>query len=191
MAFLFISTLMVLVYMQMNTTLSVYLRDSHGVSPEGYGYLLSLNAVMVVLFQFWVTRRLAGNPPLILMFVGTLFYALGFAMYGFVSTYLLFMLAMVIITIGEMIVSPTAQALVSRLAPANMRGRYMAAYGFTWIIPSALGPWAAGVILDNYNPNWVWYLSGIISFIAAAGYAWLHGRARRRFKETVQEASAP
>jgi len=46
--------LMTAVYMQMNTTLSVYLRDVHSVSEQGFGYILSLNAAMVVLFQLGV-----------------------------------------------------------------------------------------------------------------------------------------
>lgn len=187
MAFLIVSMLMVTVYMQMNSSLPVYLRDMHGVQPQGFGYILSLNAAMVVLFQFWVTRRISKYRPLLLMAVGTGFYALGFAMYGFVSAYLLFLLAMVIITIGEMIVSPTAQALVARLAPEDMRGRYMAMYGFSWIIPTALGPLAAGLIMDNYNPDWVWYASGIVCLVAVSGYAFLYLRAGKRLNQTAEE----
>lgn len=182
MAFLIASVLMVIVYMQMNSTLPVFLRDEHGIPTQGYGYILSLNAGIVVLFQFWVTRRISGRPPLIMMALGTIFYAVGFSMYGFFSIYALFLLAMVIITIGEMMVSPVAQALVARLAPSDMRGRYMAVYGFSWIIPTALGPLAAGLIMDNYDPNWVWYGGGIVAIIAAAGYAWLHLRAGKRLR---------
>ena len=186
MAFLVVSTLAVMVYVQMNSTLPVYLRDLHGISPQGFGYILSLNAGMVVLFQFWVTRRISGYPAMALMAVGTVFYAVGFALYGFVSSYILFLLAMVIITIGEMIVSPTAQALVARLAPGDMRGRYMAAYGFSWIIPTALGPLAAGLIMDNYDPNWVWYGAGILSMVSVAGYVALHLKAGQRLNQKAE-----
>jgi MFS family permease len=48
MAFLIVSMLMLVVYQQMYNTLSVYLRDVHGVSPQGYGVLLSLDAATVV-----------------------------------------------------------------------------------------------------------------------------------------------
>jgi len=182
MAFICASVLMILVYMQMNSTLSVYLRDVHGIPDQGFGYILSLNAGMVVLFQFWITRRIKRLPPMIVMALGTVFYAIGFSMYGFVSTYVLFMLAMVIITIGEMFVAPVGQALVANFAPEDMRGRYMAIYGFTWTIPMAFGPWAAGLIMDNYDPNWVWYACGIISTIAIFSYLLLHSRTSERLK---------
>ncbi len=170
MIFLGVTAISTLVYMQMNSTLSVYLRDFHNIDTRHFGYILSLNALMVVVFQFWVTRKIAKYRPMLLMTIGTFFYAIGFAAYGFVSTYVLFLAAMVIITIGEMIVSPTSSALVARLAPAEMRGRYMAVTGFSWIIPSMIGPLAAGLVMDNLNPNWVWYAGGILGLIATAGY---------------------
>jgi MFS family permease len=180
MIYLAACTLMVVVYMQMNTTLSVYLRDTHGIAEQGFGYILSLNAAMVVLFQFYVTRRLKGQPPLRLMTAGTLLYAVGFSMYGFVSSYSAFLFAMVVITIGEMVVVPVSQAFVAQLAPEDMRGRYMAFFGFSWIIPGMVGPLLAGLIMDNADPRWVWYAAGIVGIVAAAVFALLHRREGRR-----------
>ncbi len=189
MVFLAISAVSVIVYMQMNTTLSVYLRDVHGISTQQFGYILSLNAAMVVLFQFWVTRKISRFAPMLLMTFGTLFYMVGFTMYGFVSTYPLFLLAMVVITIGEMIVSPTSTALVARLAPLEMRGRYMAVSGFSWIIPSAIGPLIAGLIIDHYDPHWLWYLCGILGAIATLGFLMLHRSASSRLQLPDAEAA--
>lgn len=170
MAFFSIAILMKLVYRQMGSSLPVFLHDVHGVSSQGYGWLLSLNAGMVVLFQFMITRKTSRFKPMRVMAAGTFLYAIGFAMYGFFSTSLLFFIAMAIITIGEMLISPISQSMVARFATEDMRGRYMAFYSFSWTIPSLFGPLLAGLVMDNYNPNLVWYLAGIIGFIAALGY---------------------
>ena len=183
--YILISMLLTLAYMQMNSTLSVFLRDVHQVAPQGYGYLLSLNAAMVVILQFWTTRRLKNYPPLVMMALGTLLVGVGLAMFGFTSLYAIFIVAMIILTIGEMIWAPVGQALVARFAPEDMRGRYMALFGFAWIIPSAIGPLAAGIIMDNYNPNWVWYACGIISAVAALGFTAMHLRAGHRLEEPL------
>jgi len=188
--FLITSALMVLVYVQMNTTLSVFLRDQHGVNERGFSYILSLNAAMVVLLQFPVSRWISKYRPLVIMAVGTVLYAIGFGMYGFVSIYGFFLVAMVIITIGEMLVSPTGQAIVARLAPEDMRGRYMAMFGFSWVMPFAIGPLFAGLIFDNLNPNILWYVSGMIGLIAAAGYYALELRAGRSRYEAVEKRVA-
>jgi MFS family permease len=171
--------LMAMVYMQMNTTLAVYLRDVHGVTERGFGYILSLNAAMVVLFQFPITRWIRRYQPLLVMAAGTLLYAVGFGLYGLVSAYSLFLLAMVIITIGEMFVSPTSQALVAQLAPEDMRGRYMAIFGFSWVVPSIVGPLLAGLVMDNANPHWVWYGAGLVGLAATGAFVLLRLRVER------------
>jgi len=173
-AFILAGMLMLLAYQQMYSTLSVYLRDNHGISPQGYGFLLTTSAITVILFQFWVTRRIKRRPPFLMMALGTLFYMVGFGLYGFVTAYWLFALNIFIITIGEMIIMPTSQALAANFAPADMRGRYMAVFGLTWGIPAIFGPGMAGLILDNLNPNLLWYVAGLLCAIAATGYYALH-----------------
>ncbi len=192
MAFLFIATLMTLVYLQMYNTLSVYLRDVHGVPAQGFGFLLSLDAAVVVLFQFWVTRRIKEFAPLVMMAVGSALYMVGFTMYGFVTTYFMFVVAIIIITIGEMIVIPVGQAMVARFAPDDMRGRYMAFYSLSWTLPASVGPLAAGLIMDNYDPNWVWYASGIILAITVVGYYALHLKMKsHKVLQSGKEQKAP
>ena len=188
-AFIVAAMLMGLVYLQMYNSLSVYLRDYHGINPQGYGFLLTTSAITVILFQFWTTRRIKNKPPFLMMALGTLFYMVGFSMFGIVSAYWLFASAIVIITIGEMIIMPTSQALAANFAPEDMRGRYMAVFGLTWMIPATLGPGAAGVILDNYNPNLLWYIGGALCLISALAYYALHLRigSQKRFAPTPQE----
>lgn len=173
MLFVVISTIATIVYAQMYSTLSVYLRDVHGVPASGYGWLMTLNAAMVVLFQFMITRKISKYPPMLILALGSLLYVIGFGMYGFVDVYLLFMLAMAIITIGEMVIIPVAQAYVGEASPEDMRGRYSGVMGFSWMIPWMVGPLLAGLIMDNGDPNWVWYGSAILGTIAAAGFLWL------------------
>ena len=189
--FLLVSMLMVLVYQQLYSTLSVYLRDVHGVPTQGYGLLLSMNAVIVVIFQIAVTRRIKQLAPLLMMAAGTALYLVGFTMYGFVSSYALFVVAMLFITFGEMIVVPVGQALAARFAPEDMRGRYMAFYGFSFTIPEIIGPTAAGLIMDNANPAWVWYIGGVLCAIAVGGFYALHARTGARVAAQPIEQPAP
>ncbi len=177
------SILSITVYMQMNTTLAVYLRDTHGVLEQGFGYIISLNAALVVLLQFSITRWIAQYRPLSIMALGTLLYVVGFGMYGFVASYGLFMVAMVIITVGEMLNAPTGQALAARFAPEDMRGRYMAVYGFAWMLPSTVGPLLAGLVMDYLDPRWVWYFAAMLGLVAVVAFLLLR---RREDAQTVR-----
>ena len=174
MFFLTATMLMALVFSQLHGPLSVFLRDVHGLSEQYFGWILSLNAAMVVLFQFAITRRTEKYPPFLILSVGTLFLVVGFGMYGFISIYTHFMVAIAIITIGEMLVAPVGQAIAARLAPEHMRGRYMAFYDFAWMIPGALGMYLAGLVMDYFDPRWIWYAAGLIGIVAVFVFLGLH-----------------
>ena len=188
-AFIGVTVLMTLVYMNMNSTLGVYLRDQHGLTEVRYALLLSINAIIVVLFQFWVTRRLEKYKPFLMMAAGSLLYAIGFAMYGLVTGFAFFISAMIIITIGEMVVSPFQQSLVASFAPENMRGRYMAVSGLSWSISFTVGPYFAGLILDSANPGLLWAFCGLIGMLATLGFVFLN-KARQSQAPVIEPAAA-
>jgi len=181
MLFLSVSAIMVIVYMQMNSTLSVFLRDVHGFPLQSFGLLLSMNALMVVLFQFWIAKKISKYAPMKVISIGALFYVVGFGMYGFISAVYLFFIAMMIITIGEMIVTPIQQTAVAMFAPEDKRGRYMAVFGFHWAIPNLFGVLLAGLVMENIGPNWVWYFAGILSLVSSLGFWTLNGITKKHF----------
>ena len=171
-----------IVYQQQYGSLAVYLRDIHHISSQHYGVMLAVAGLEVVLFQIWISRTIRKYPPFLMMGFGTLFFMIGFMLIGFVQGVFLFTLCIILITIGEMITFPTNRVIATRFAPAEMRGRYMAIYDLGWAFPATLGPAAAGWILDNYYPDLLWYLGGILCAVSAASfyvlYLWL-GRQER------------
>jgi len=174
MAFTLAGMLFLLVYQQQYGSLAVYLRDIHHIRSQNYGVMLSIAGLEVVLFQIWISRIIRKYPPFLIMGIGTLFFVAGFTMIGFVQGVLLFMVCVTLITIGEMITFPTNRVIATNFAPAEMRGRYMAIYDLGWALPATLGPAAAGLILDNYDPNLLWYIGGMLCAVSALGFYGLH-----------------
>ena len=43
----------------------------------------------------------------------------------------------------------------------------MAVFGFSWVIPQAVGTLLAGLVMDNADPRWVWYAAGVVGTVAA------------------------
>ena len=90
---------------------------------------------------------------------------------------------------------PTSQTLAANFAPVEMRGRYMAIFGLTWLLPSIFAPVLAGFILDHLNPNLLWHISGFLCVISALGYAGLHLRLGKQERfvvtPTLDEQPAP
>jgi len=86
-------------------------------------------------------------------------------MYGFVTTSLLFVMAMVIITIGEMVVSPVSQgtgadSLLKKCADVTWRSTVFHGESVR------RGPYLAGLILDGPHPDYLWYAAGFIGILS-------------------------
>ena len=89
---------------------------------------------------------------------------------------------MLLITIGEMIVLPVAQALAAQFAPEHMRARYMAFFGFSWVLPSVIGPGLSGMILDGSQPRLLWFVCALSCLVAIGGLLWLHRTSGDKFE---------
>lgn len=186
--FTLLSLFMGIVYTQMYSTLSVFLRDYRDFPEVGFGYIMSMNAFMVVTMQFLVTRFTKRYSAILMMGLGGLLYAIGFGLYGVVTATVMFFVAMAVITIGEMVALPTAQALVARLSPGPMRGRYMGFYSYSFMVPSALGPLMAGIIMDTVDANLVWFLGAGLALLSSVGFVMLYLQIQKQ--EAIQLAPA-
>lgn len=172
------------------TLLSVYVKEQYRIPENQFGFIIGTNAVMVVLFQYAVTRITRRYRPLSVMAVSALFYAGGLAIFAAGQVFLAFWLGIVIMTIGELIIAPTATTLVAALAPADMRGRYMGVYGLSYRIGGGIGPVIGGWLGDRFLPAAIWYFGTAASLLAAGGFAWLsRGRTIRQTEEETARAA--
>jgi len=97
---------------------------------------------------------------------------------GFSSTFMLFIVCIIIITIGENCVSPPALSLAANLAPSGRIGRYLGIYGFAVTFGWSLGPLMGGLLLDWTAPDYIytWIIIAVMAIISAFGFAALSRR---------------
>lgn len=94
------------------------------------------------------------------MSLGTLLYGIGVGSIALGNSFWGFLISMVIVTIGELMVIPTASTYTANQAPENMWGRYMSLLALTWGAGSMVGPLLGGFLNDNFNPRAIWYGGG-------------------------------
>jgi len=148
--------------------LSVYVKENFGIPESQYGFLMTTNAVVVVLFQFTVTRFANRYPPLKVLAVGSLIYAIGIGSIALGNNFWAFMASMVVLTFGELLIAPTGTTLASQLAPEDQRGRYMSVYSLTVGVARGIGPIFGGALNDNISPAAIWYggsAAGLLAFL--------------------------
>lgn len=147
--------------------LSVYTKKNYNLPENLYGLLPTTNAVMVVTLQLLITRYTKRHPPLWMLALGSLFYAVGVGSMALGRDFWGFWTGMVILTIGELILVPTSTTYTANLAPADMRGRYMSIYTLTWGLGNGIGPVLGGFLNDTINPPSIWYGGLVIGLIGA------------------------
>jgi len=160
-----LSLLVLLVAGQMMSTLSVFTVVRMGLSTAQYGLLLTVNGLVVILFQYPVARRLSGMVKSKVLILGSLLYGIGYLFFGWIGSFALAISAMVVLTVGEIIFSPVALSVVGELSPEKQRGRYMGFYELSNTLGLTAGPLLGGLLLDSF-PTDSWPIWGIIAFIA-------------------------
>ncbi len=166
--------------------LSVYAKQNYGVPENQYGFIATTNALMVVFLQFAVTQITKRHTPLPVMAIGALFYTVGGASIALGTGFWGFWMSMVIMTIGELIVTPTGSTYAANRAPADMRGRYMSIYGLTWSVASGIGPLLGGFLNDNIAPVAIWYGAGIIGLSSVLAFLVLARQQRKTLAASLQ-----
>ena len=147
----------------------IYANTNFGVPERLYGLIPTTNALMVVGLQILVTRATRRYETRRMMALGMLFYAIANGMVALATGFWGFWVAMIIMTIGELIIVPTSNTYVANIAPADMRGRYMSIYGLTWTVGQMFGPVLGGLLNDNLGPVFIWIGGLTIGLISALG----------------------
>jgi len=174
-AFCGASVLLLMAYGPFMQILPVYMKEGFAILESGFGLIMTVNALMVVFFQFAVTRVTEKYPDTYVMAAGAFWTGLGAFGAALSHNFWLFLLAMIILTIGELIWAPTSITFVARVAPIDMRGRYMGVYGIVGGMAWGVGPILNGYVYDNVAPVSVWYVSLTLAMVSTLAFT-LMGR---------------
>jgi len=161
-----VSSLLVgLVFVQMFSTISLVITNS-GFSASTYGFLISMNGAMVVLFELPITTITKRFRARRIMALGYALIGAGFCSNVLPRTLPLLILTTCTFTLGEMVAMPVAGAYVADLAPPDRRGLYMGTYGMVWAMAFVAGP-SFGLYVYSLKPVVLWSACGILCGAAA------------------------
>lgn len=162
-------------YSQMSTTLAKFVEMSVPNGVELFAILMSVNAIVVVLLQMPLTTWAEKKTPLTAIVVGNVMYALGDIGFAFAGTWLIFVIAMVLFTFGEILTFTSGDVLIDRMAPEAMRGSYYGAKSFS-NLGQFIGPWLGGLLLAGYGGTVLFLVVAAFSLISSA-FNWAGQRA--------------
>jgi MFS family permease len=123
-----------------------YARADLGISPARIGLLLLADAFAVAIAQIPVSRALEGRRRTVAIAISGVIFAGSFLLItsaGWLRpgpAYAALLIAAIACGIGECFHTTALMPLVADMAPAALRGRYMAAMSLSWWIGLALAP---------------------------------------------------
>jgi MFS family permease len=164
------------VYLQSDSTLPLAVHRS-GLAPHVYGLCMALNGVVICLAQPVLAPCLIRRDPGRVWAAGVALVGVGFALTAIASTTGGYLLSVAVWTFGEILPATVTGAIVARLAPEELRGRYSGLYGLAvasgWLT-SSLG----GTQLLSVSPLVLWESCAVLSAASAYGVFRLAPRLR-------------
>jgi MFS family permease len=170
--------------------LATYMTITLGFPQSAYGWIAMTNGLLIVFFQVMVTQRTRRFPEIKVLPLGAAIYAVALVLYGLVHSIFGLILAMVVMTIGEMINAPTATTYVSNIAPVTKRGQYLSVFNFTWYIALATGPLGGGFLADKFSPQAPFFGAAAVAVLAVIVFIYIGKSWQKQADRLVPEASA-
>ncbi len=139
-------------YTQWQANVSVH-TQSLGIPLQHYSLFWTINGLMIVLAQpvvSWLIKR--GNLSLKgQMITGVLIFMVSYAILSQATIFTGFLVAMIILTFGEMFVWPAVPTIANHLAPKGKEGYYQGIINSVATGGKMIGPLLGGFLVDMYS----------------------------------------
>ena len=156
-----------LTYVAYEVVLPVSIVDGYGYEPSAWGFLVWVNPLLVTLFQVRLTRFATPLSPAPKLMLAMLVMGLPYLVLVWTHSLAAIVFVVVVFVFGEMLWVPTSQAVVADLAPADIRGAYMGAFGSAPAIGFALAPLIGLQVRNSFGDEATWAMFAVIGVIAA------------------------
>ncbi|MDN3018161.1 MFS transporter [Paenibacillus sp. BSR1-1] len=139
-------------YVQWTTTIASYTQEIN-ITLTQYSFLWTINGAIIVLGQpllNGVLKFLSSSLKLQIL-IGIGIFIISFIVAGNASAFSGFLVAMIILTIGEMFIWPAVPTVAFSLAPKGREGFYQGIVNSTATGGRMIGPLLGGMLVDLYS----------------------------------------
>jgi predicted MFS family arabinose efflux permease len=165
-----------LAFVQYFSVMPVYYEKAHFLSEDIIGWLLFINGATIVIFEMpliaWLDRKKISKT--MATFWGIFFLGLSFLVLNFTSWSGILVIAMFLMTLGEMIGFPFSNALALEMAPNGRKGSYMAFYSMSFSFAHLIGHNGGMNMVNSFGYFKTWTIFSIFLLFIAGLTIWLY-----------------
>jgi predicted MFS family arabinose efflux permease len=162
-------------FVQYFSVVPLYYEKAHFLTEDLIGWLLFLNGIIIVIFEMpliaWLERLEISKT--MATFWGTFFLMLSFLVLNITSWSGILVLAMILMTLGEMIGSPFSNSLALQMAPKGRKGAYMGMYSMSFSFSHIIGHNSGMNLVDRFGFDNTWYLVSVALLFICLLTLWL------------------
>lgn len=157
-----------LVFFQFMSTYPLYLKEHFKLEEAQIGNMFAVNTLVIVVFEMVLIDSIKRFSLLPVIGFGNFLICLGFGMMPLGATSFYCVIAMLVLTLGEMLSMPQAMGFVVSRSQAENVGPYVAWFSLTNSLAFIIGP-AIGTVLYAWDQDILWYaclMLGVVVLIA-------------------------
>ena len=158
-----------MVYEQWQSNLSTFM-IGEGFRVKDYSFLWTFNAVLIVglqpvvtYFDNFLAEHIRGrlNVGLVLLIA-----SFSLLLFPFKDNYYLYIVAMCVLTMGEVLLFPGISSFVDLQTPDNYTGYFQGKVQMYSAAGKAIGPLFGALIIDNISYEWLFIICMVVIFIS-------------------------
>ena len=163
-------------YVQWTATISTYTQEL-GISLTQYSLLWTINGALIVLGQPILNKFIYSfmSKVKIQLILGMVIFMGSFAIAAFASNFAGFLTAMLVLTIGEMLVWPAVPTIASELAPKGKEGFYQGIVNSIATTGRMIGPLLGGFLVDQFGMSMM-FIVLMALFVVAMGTTMIYDK---------------
>ena len=163
-------------YVQWTATISTYTQEL-GISLTQYSLLWTINGALIVLGQPILNKFIYSfmSKVKIQLILGMVIFMGSFAIAAFASNFAGFLTAMLVLTIGEMLVWPAVPTIASELAPKGKEGFYQGIVNSIGTTGRMIGPLLGGFLVDQFGMSMM-FIVLMALFVVAMGTTMIYDK---------------
>lgn len=171
-----------IVFLQYFSTMPIYYKDIHGLSELDIGLLLGFNGLVIFIFEMplikWLEHKTFSKLNLIAF--GAFLTLLSFIVINLTGWSGILILGMFLVTIGEMIAFPFANAFALERAKKGNQGEYMALFSIAFSAGHIFGHKTGMDLVSHFNFDITWYIMAFLGLLCMLIFMFLNRKLDRK-----------
>ena len=163
-------------FVQYFSVMPIYYEKVHFLSEDIIGWLLFINGATIVLFEMpligWLDRKKVSKT--MATFWGIFLLGLSFVVLNLTNWSGVLVIAMFLMTFGEMIGFPFSNALALEMAPKGRKGSYMGLYSMSASFAHLIGHNGGMNMVNSFGYFSTWNIFAIFLLLVASLTIWLY-----------------